>query len=156
MKRILLGLLIVFAAVQFIRPAPNLAPAEGPNDVTTRFPVSPAVRQILESACYDCHSNRTRYPWYAYVEPVGWYLARHIEAVKRHLNFSELAIEKPERIARQLDHAVYEVQEGTMPLAYYRILHPDSRLTPAQIQLFVDWAEAAHRSLAPPPAPAQP
>ena len=154
-KRILLGLLIVFAAIQFIRPAQNLAPATGPNDITTRFPVSPEVRQILEMACFDCHSNHTRYPWYANVQPAGWFLAQHVNEAKRHLNFSEFATYKPERATRKLEQAIDEVKEGGMPLGSYTLLHPDARLTPAQIQLFVDWAEAARRSLAP-PAPAHP
>ena len=90
--KILLGLAVVFLVIQFIRPAKNLSAATafaGPADITVLHPPSPAVRQILAESCYDCHSNHTRYPWYAEIQPVSWWLAHHIKEGRRELNFSE-------------------------------------------------------------------
>jgi len=156
LKKIVIVLLSAFAALQFIRPKPNSDAAPNANDLVAHHPASPEVRRILESACYDCHSNRTRYPWYAYIQPVGWYLARHIDNGKKHLNFSEFAGYRPDSGARKLEHAIYEVQEGSMPLAYYALLHPDARLTPEQSKVFVAWAEATRQRVVAPPASAQP
>lgn len=138
-KKILLGLLIVFVALQFVRPAKNQGPADDPNDLIVRTAPDPAVKQLLETACYDCHSNRTRYPWYAEIQPVGWWLADHVKEGKSHLNFSTIGHLPPKRIAHKLDECAAEVGEGEMPLASYKIAHADARLTPAQRKLLSDW-----------------
>jgi hypothetical protein len=152
LKRLLLGLVIILAAIQLIRPAKNLAPVPGPNDITVRLSVPPDVQPLLHSACYDCHSNNTRYPWYAEVEPIGWLLASHVRDGKRHLNFSEFATYPRQRAVLKLENAIDEVTDHGMPLLSYRLIHGDARLSPAQIKLLTDWANAARRQLAPPAA----
>ena len=54
----------------------------------SRFPVPVNVMQILRRSCYDCHSDSTVYPWYAEIQPVGWWLNSHIEDGKRGINFN--------------------------------------------------------------------
>ena len=36
---------------------------------------SPETRALAVRACFDCHSNETVWPWYAYVAPVSWLVA---------------------------------------------------------------------------------
>ena len=48
-----------------------------------------SVKVILQNACYDCHSNNTRYPWYVNIQPVGWWMSGHIADARDGLNFSE-------------------------------------------------------------------
>ena len=36
------------------------------------------VERLLRVACYDCHSGQPRYPWYANITPVNWWLTSHI------------------------------------------------------------------------------
>ena len=91
-------------------------------------------------ACYDCHSNTTRYPWYANIQPVGWWLASHVNDGKQHLNFSEFAAYSPKRAAKKFDQIIDEVTDREMPLASYKLGHPDARLTNAQSKLLTDWA----------------
>ena len=43
----------------------------------------------LAKACNDCHSNNSKYPWYANFQPVHWWLEDHIKDGKKHLNFDE-------------------------------------------------------------------
>lgn len=148
MKVALLVFAVVFAGLQFFRPAKNLAPA-GPNpaDLAAVHPTPPAVQTLLQRACYDCHSNTTRYPWYAEIQPVGWWLADHIKEGKAHLNFSTFGTYKPRRQAVKLGELVDEIEEGHMPLASYKLLHADARLTPAEVATLVDWADALRDEL---------
>jgi glutaredoxin len=46
-------------------------------------------RALAQRACFDCHSNETVWPWYAYVAPVSWRIANHVYDGRRRLNFSE-------------------------------------------------------------------
>jgi hypothetical protein len=149
-KRILLVLAGVFLVIQFIRPAPNAGPSSpGPGDLLVRFPPPADVRHVLETACYDCHSNQTHYPWYAQVQPVGWWLASHINDGKRALNFSEFASYSPTKQARKLNQISDQVTERSMPLPSYTWIHRSARLTDAQISAISDWADGASDQLAP-------
>ena len=140
-KKILMGAAVLFVAIQFVRPAKNVSAGPGPNDALARYPATPEVRQLLAVACYDCHSNNTRYPWYAEVQPVGWWLASHIKDAKGALNFSELGTYSTKTAVRRLDSCVDEITDHTMPLPSYRIIHTDARLTDAQIKLLAGWFE---------------
>lgn len=140
-KKILLALLGLVLIAQFVRPAKNASAGTGPNDITTRHPVPANVSALLQRACYDCHSNHTHYPWYAAVQPVGWWLAKHVKDGKRHLNFSEFAAYTPKRAQTKAGEIIDEVEQKKMPLKSYTWMHPDSRLTPEEIRLITDWAE---------------
>lgn len=150
-KRILLGLAVAFLALQFVRPAKNqaaAAPFAGPDDITIAHPPPPEVRQILAAACYDCHSNHTRYPWYAEIQPASWWLARHVRDGRQALNFSEFNAYSAKRQARKLELLCDEVRDHAMPLKSYQLMHPDARLTPAQVTGLCQWAEGIEDQLA--------
>lgn len=151
-RKILLGLVVVFVAIQFVRPAKNLSPVAGPNDLTAKIAVPADVQRVLARACYDCHSDNTRYPWYAGVQPVGWWLASHIRDGKRHLNFSEFGVYNAKNAARRLRGVAHTVDNGSMPLHSYTWIHRDAILTEAEKKLVADWAEAARSKLAPAPS----
>ena len=147
LKKIFLGLVVVFVAIQFVRPAKNIATRPSENDITDRYPTPPAVKQLLAVACYDCHSDTTRYPWYADIQPVGWWLSSHVNDGKARLNFSEFAAYSPKRAANKLDDVIDQITDREMPLASYRLGHPDARLTPAQTKLLADWADDVRRQI---------
>jgi hypothetical protein len=58
-----LSVLAVLIVIQFI-PVDTSNPP-----VTADIPSSPEVKAVLRRACYDCHSNETRWPWYDRVAP---------------------------------------------------------------------------------------
>ena len=69
-------LAVIFVAIQFVpygHPAPNPPTRREPNWD------SPRTRELVARACFDCHSNQTRYPWYSYVAPVSWLVAHDVQ-----------------------------------------------------------------------------
>lgn len=144
-----LALLLVLVGIQFIHPQPNLGTTGGANDLTVRSAVPDDVRRLLADACYDCHSNHTRYPWYANVQPVAWWLDHHVREGKRGLNFSEFGAYPARRATRKLAAIGKEVGRGDMPLSSYTWMHPAARLTPDQRKKLVDWAQALHDKIPP-------
>ena len=145
---VVLGALLL--AAQFVRPGRNLSPVPGPNDISVKHPVPAAVQSVLHRACYDCHSNNTRYPWYAEVQPVRWWLDSHINEGKQHLNFSEFGTYPAKRAGKKLDEIIDEVEQRSMPLSSYTWIHTDARLTPADIKLISDWADGLRDEISPP------
>ena len=143
---IFLGLAVVFLAIQAIRPARNnsaTAPFTGKDDITVLYPPSPEVRQILATSCYDCHSNQTHYPWYASVQPVGWWLANHVSEGRQKLNLAEFGTYTRKRQAKKLEEIGDEVRDHAMPLKSYTFIHHDAKLTAAQVAALAGWAEDA-------------
>lgn len=87
----------------------------------------PAVRDLAVRACFDCHSNETKWPWYADVAPVSWALDLDVIRGRRELNFSEWN-GNPRRL-RDLSRVV---QEGRMPPLTYILTHPAAKLSAAE------------------------
>lgn len=141
-KKILIVLLIVFVLIQFIRPPKNKSDVISSNDISTKYPVPDSVQQILKVACNDCHSNNTRYPWYAEIQPVGWWLSNHIKDGKRGLNFSEFTSYRIRKQFHRLDDINELVKKNEMPIGYYTIIHKDATLTKRQKLILANWAEA--------------
>jgi hypothetical protein len=140
-RRAGLALSVVFVALQFLRPEKNLGAAESSYDLLVQHPAPPEVKQLLAVACYDCHSNRTRYPWYAEVQPLGWWLAQHVDDAKHALNFSEFSRLTTKRAKSKLEACIDEIEDRKMPLPSYTLTHHDARLSDAQIKMLIAWLE---------------
>ncbi|MBK9376914.1 MAG: heme-binding domain-containing protein [Saprospiraceae bacterium] len=39
-----------------------------PGLVFDKYPITPELEQTMRSSCFDCHSNMTKYPWYAKIQ----------------------------------------------------------------------------------------
>jgi hypothetical protein len=106
----------------------------------------PAVMSLLHRACYNCHSNKTVWPWYAHVAPASWLLASDVNEGRRRLNFSEWGTYTDAVRSHKLLAIADEIRDSVMPPWYYSIMHRDSRLTAAergQIQAWTDLASEA-------------
>ncbi len=105
------------------------------NPVVMREPAwdRAATRALAVRACYDCHSNQTVWPWYAWVAPVSWLVTNDVMGGRAHLNFSEW--DRPQEGA---DEAIDAVLEGYMPLRVYTPLHAEARLTDPLRRQLVD------------------
>ena len=134
MKYILVVLLAVFLLLQFFPiDTTNPVSSEGMDFIQAKnTPESTAV--LIKAACYDCHSNQTRYPWYTRIQPVGWWMKDHIREGRVELNFSVFSTYSPERQAHKLSEAVEKIETGEMPLESYLLTHPEAKLTPEQKQ----------------------
>lgn len=147
-KKILLGLLIAFIVIQFIQPARNKNGQVIATDISKMVSLPQDVQTTLKTACYDCHSNNTNYPWYTNIQPVGWMMARHIKEGKEELNFSEFGSYSERRQLSKLKAIGNSIQDGAMPLASYTFIHKNARLTKEEKAQIIDWAKITRDSLA--------
>lgn len=146
MKKILLGILVLFVIAQFVRPDKNIQaqPAE-PFEFYKETNTSQEVQQILKTSCNDCHSNYTDYPWYSHITPINFFLASHIEDGKKHLNFSEWSSYENERKEHKMEEIEEMVKKKEMPLPSYLIIHKDAELSESQTEALVDWAKEVEK-----------
>lgn len=104
--------------------------------------LDPKVAGILDRSCNDCHSNKTRWPWYANVAPVSWFVIDHVDHGRSHLNFSEWGKYTTAEKKTHLGQFCELVTEDWMPLSSYIPLHPDAKLNAEDKKVICDWAAA--------------
>jgi len=129
------GLLVVCVGVGLI--AFLLVPSDKNNPSAVREPNwnSPQTRVLAERACFDCHSNETKWPWYSYIPPVSGAIAHEVTEGRAALNFSEWP-------SGETDELIEVILEGQMPPNQYLLLHPEARLTDAETKTLIDGLQA--------------
>ncbi len=138
---LLLGIALMFVAAQIV--AEQFAPVALTNPpVRSDLTAPPEIKSILRRACYDCHSNETRWPWYSGVAPASWLIRDHVLEGRRRLNFSIWGdyVHDPGTEAQKLSEIVKFVTNGKMPPWYYTMTHPGAGLTRMEREAVARWA----------------
>jgi hypothetical protein len=139
-KKILVGLLVIFVVMQAFRPEKNIS-GDVSKDVSTLYPVPKNVQAIFDRSCADCHSNKTNYPWYAEVQPVAWWLNDHVTDGKKHFNLNNFGNWRIAMQNHKLEEVIEQVKEGEMPMESYTLIHKDAKLSEDDKALLVGWAQ---------------
>lgn len=149
LRKILLLLIAALVIIQFFHADKNIAnsDSDAANDISGVFAIPDNVQAILQKSCYDCHSNNTDYPWYAEIQPVGWWLNHHIDEGKSELNFNEFSSYSPRRQYKKLEEIAEQVKENEMPLSSYTLIHKDAVLNQEQKLAITAWANTAMDSM---------
>lgn len=129
-RKMALALIVLFLAIQLV-PVDRTNPP-----VQSDLKAPPAAAAVLRRACYDCHSNETRWPWYSRIAPVSWLVAYDVKQGRRELNFSV-----PGR--QETDDILKVVRRGEMPPGIYLPAHPEARLTRADLAVLESWLGSA-------------
>ena len=142
-RAIVAGLVILVLGISaWLRPETNPPAADPSLALEARAAVPPPVLSLLRRACFDCHSNETRWPWYAFVPPASWLVAHDVKEGRGQLNFSRWGEYNPFDRADMLDEMCDLVSTKRMPLWQYRLLHDEARLTDAEQSTLCEWTAA--------------
>ncbi len=146
-KIILIVAVLLFLGIQLIRPERNKSNQLLPTDISRLALLPDSVGSLLQTACYDCHSNNTRYPWYMNVQPMAWLMAKHIREGKEELNFSEFGSYSKRRQLSKLKAVAGTVKDGSMPIASYTWVHRNAKLPAESKASIIDWSLRTRDSL---------
>ena len=138
-KRFLYIFLAIAVVAQFIQPDRSAPPIDPTNDMLVMTAAPDDIRALVQGACYDCHSDRSMYPWYSYVTPVNFWLQDHVNEGRGHMNFSRWNDPAAQKHAHECSE---EIQEGEMPLDSYTWVHGEARLDVAQRTALANWFNA--------------
>jgi hypothetical protein len=141
--------ILILVGLQLVHTPRNESTHHSKYDLFAKYPAPAAIEGALRESCYDCHSDNTRYPWYDTIQPVAWWVGRHVEEGRDHLDFSEFGRYSTKQAARKLSEAYDEIDDDTMPLKSYRLLHPKSRLSPQIKKQVLAWLEATQDKIEP-------
>ena len=135
---ILIGGLIL---IQLFQPERNKGAINPEIDLLTISTIPDSLASIFKKSCYDCHSNRTNYPWYSYIAPVSWMLQKHINKGKEALNLSSFGnLDKAKKIGALADLCDV-IESGSMPLKSYLIIHRNARIMQEETEKICNWTE---------------
>ncbi len=138
--RVVLALLGIFLVAQFFRPPLTNPQSDPALSIRNYKGIPPEVLTKMEQACFDCHSNESRWPWYSHITPVNYLIASDVNNGRRHVNFSEWNSYSTGRLKSSLDNIYDQVYNNEMPLTKYRWMHKEANLTPAEVKMICDWA----------------
>ena len=145
-KNILYWFLIAIALIQFIPVNRVNKPVDQKVNFVNVLATPGNVQAILKKACYDCHSNETIYPDYAYVAPISWSIKNHITKGREHLNFSEWGTFNKDLKKNMLENSAKSIRDYSMPLGAYINKHPKANLTKAERVLLSDYFDGILKS----------
>ena len=135
MKRTLLIFFIIFILMQFIQTnKENIAQEKNLEMKVDNI----EVYNILKTACYDCHSNETVWPWYSKIAPFSWVVSNHVTEGTKALNFSTWENYNQEEKDEKIKD-IYRTAYASMPLPSYIFAHENADLTKEQRTFIRNW-----------------
>ena len=127
---------LIVIAMQFI---PTYKKDNPPVDPSKEIRAPKEVMAILKRSCYDCHSNQTKWPWYADVAPVSWAVRRDVIEGRKALNFSTWQSYDAAK-KKELKKQIFRSVEFAMPLPQYLWMHKDAKLSKKDKEIIRNWA----------------
>jgi mono/diheme cytochrome c family protein len=134
-KKIILGIVVLAVVIQFIPYGKN---HENPAVQSQVKWDSAKTEQLFASACKDCHSNETKWPWYSNIAPVSWLVYNDVQEGREHFNISMIGKQRKNK----LEDAAESVEEGDMPFLPYLITHPEARLSTQETEELIKGLKA--------------
>jgi hypothetical protein len=125
--KIIICIALALVSLQFIRPKETTGSAYG--EAKQLGGVPREVNGILQTACFDCHSNETRLHWYDKITPVNFLVASHIRNGRKALDFSNWDSLATAQQSATLYYALNKILSGEMPLPSYTAIHPQAKIS---------------------------
>jgi len=131
------ALLLCVIGAQMIRPDTGNPPVDPERSLWQDHRVNPRVADILRRACADCHSHEPAWPWYSKISPVSWFVIGHVKDGRAKLNFSDWSGASTD----QLEEIYSAIAKQKMPLSSYTLIHRGARLSKADQDALLAWAD---------------
>jgi len=143
---VLLGVLVTVPSA-FIHPFGLMKAQRSDRPLLLDASFDQHVVTILERSCQDCHSEKTAWPLYSYVPPMSWMIESDVARARGHMNLSRWNGYPPERQQEILSEISGLVRNRVMPLPRYLLLHPEARLSDAEVDYLYQWAKSERKRL---------
>lgn len=145
-KKIVFWTLVAFAIIQFIPIDRVNKPVDHAVNFVEIKNTPEKIQGLIKGACYDCHSNETVYPKYAFIAPISWSVKSHINEGRERLNFSVWGTYNKELKENMLSRAAETVQNKMMPFPGYIVYHKEANLSDAERKLLSNYFEEMLKS----------
>jgi len=110
------------------------------------------VKSIFVRSCFDCHSDKTKYPWYYKIPGVKQLIDHDIDEAREHIDFSKgfpfTGKSRRGGIIKMLSEIQEEIEENGMPDSMYLFMHSEAKLSTADKNLIYSWIKKSKTVLA--------
>ena len=145
--------LIVELAALLVHPFGSVRASSAEKPLMNSANIEEPVLEIMQRSCQNCHSDRTSWPWYSHLAPVSWLIEKDVHNGRDHWNMSkwdEYSLDQREDI---LSRMAPMVRNRKMPLPQYLFLHPEAKLTDADVDVLYRWSRSERKRLKSEPKP---
>jgi len=125
--------LVVLILMQFV-PLKRINPP-----VISDIQLPGFIKSSLKKACYDCHSNETRWDTIAYIAPASWLVSNTVASGRNALNFSELKIQDIANKQQNTTKIQKVISEESAHQQLYYLWKPETCLTDKERKALVQW-----------------
>jgi hypothetical protein len=147
LRLVLVSISFLGLASALIHPFGGIRSQRSTGPLLAGAETNPAIAGIIERACQNCHSERTEWPWYSYVAPLSWMIENDVHRGRGHMNLSRWDAYTVDQQVEILTRLGVEVRNRRMPLPKYLQLHPEARLSDADIEQLYAWAHSERQRL---------
>ncbi|QOR61731.1 heme-binding domain-containing protein [Sulfurovum sp. ST-21] len=99
------------------------------------------IMSMLRTSCYDCHSYKTKMPWYGHISPISLEVKSHIKNGRSAVNFQEWGTYSEER-KQKIYKGIVKTINYRMPMPMYLTLHEQADLTKEERNTIKKWAQS--------------
>jgi Haem-binding domain len=142
----ILTLLWLLASL-LVHPLPHGASGRAAAALFPGAGITPPLTRVFDHACADCHSEKTRWPWYGQVAPLSWLLEVDVKRARQRLNLSRWDRLNTTEQTRLLAAIASMIQNHEMPPRRYLALHPEARMSADQSVEVIEWTRGERRRL---------
>lgn len=142
------GFLLAWLLVSvLVHALPHEAPDRAGAPLLLGADVPASVRDVFAHACINCHSEKTRWPWYSHVAPVSWFVENDVKRAREHLNLSRWDTFDGAEQRVLLTAIATVIENREMPLHRYLVFHPGVKLSAEDSVQVIEWTHAERRRL---------
>ena len=97
------------------------------------------IKSSMKKACYDCHSNETRWENIAYIAPASWLVSNTVASGRNALNFSEWNIQDMANNRLITTKIQKVISERSAHQQLYYLWKPETHLTDRERKAILQW-----------------
>ena len=142
---VLLGFTLLTASSVLVHPFGAIKAQGSSKPLLLDATFDPQIEKIVERSCQNCHSDRTEWPWFSYLAPISWMIENDVQRGRSHMNLSHWNGYSPEKQQKILAEMSMLVRNRAMPLPRYLLLHPEAKLSDAEVTYLYEWARSERR-----------
>ncbi|EQC43056.1 heme-binding domain protein [Bacteriovorax sp. BSW11_IV] len=106
------------------------------------------IKPIFARSCFDCHSQKTNYPWYYNLPYIKDMIDKDISDALSHIDFTnDFPFVGHGTPQSDLTYIKKSINEFRMPPKSYQYLHPSAKLSEKEIEIINSWIESAMKRL---------
>lgn len=143
---VLMSFFLLFL-LAFVHPFGNAKVANPSKQLMVSAQIEHPVLEVMQRACQNCHSEQTVWPLYSHMAPISWLIEKDVQDGRSHWNMSnwdQYSIDERQDVLSQIGPMI---RNKKMPLPQYLLLHPEAKLSDADVELLYQWSRRERKRL---------